>query len=77
MKEEEIDNPLVQPCICSGSMKYIHLNCLKKWLNTSVIIKMESTLYVVIVNYITYIYIKRLNVNCAKLNFQILLSIKE
>ena len=43
MKEEEIDNPLVQPCICSGSMKYIHLNCLKKWLNTSVIIKMESS----------------------------------
>ena len=31
MEEEEIDNPLVQPCICSGSMKYIHLNCLKKW----------------------------------------------
>jgi hypothetical protein len=27
-------NPLVQPCNCSGSLKYIHLNCLKHWLNT-------------------------------------------
>ena len=34
--EEEPDskNPLVQPCKCSGSMKYIHLNCLKQWLYT-------------------------------------------
>ena len=31
---EDIDNPLVQPCKCSGSLKYIHLNCLKHWLNT-------------------------------------------
>ena len=32
--EEDSDpkNPLVQPCKCSGSMKYIHLNCLKQWL---------------------------------------------
>ena len=35
MEEESSDNPLVQPCICSGSMRYIHLNCLKHWLNTS------------------------------------------
>ena len=28
------DNPLVQPCTCSGTLKYIHLNCLKQWLNT-------------------------------------------
>ena len=35
MEEESKDNPLVQPCICSGSMRYIHLNCLKHWLNTS------------------------------------------
>ena len=40
--EETIDNPLIQPCICSGSMKYIHLNCLKKWLSTSVFIEIES-----------------------------------
>ena len=44
-EEETSDNPLVQPCICSGSMKYIHLNCLKTWINTSVNIKLESTEY--------------------------------
>ena len=43
--DESDDNPLVQPCICSGSMKYIHLNCLKTWINTSVNIKLESTEY--------------------------------
>ena len=36
------DNPLVQPCKCSGSLKYIHLNCLKHWLNTKSCNKMES-----------------------------------
>ena len=45
IEEESDDNPLVQPCICSGSMKYIHLNCLKTWINTSVNIKLESTEY--------------------------------
>ena len=44
-EEETPDNPLVQPCTCSGSMKYIHLNCLKTWINTSVNIKLESTEY--------------------------------
>ena len=33
------DDPLVQPCKCSGSMKYIHINCLKQWLNTKSCIK--------------------------------------
>ena len=40
--ENEIDNFLVQPCKCSGSLKYIHLNCLKHWLNTKSCAKMES-----------------------------------
>lgn len=25
-------NPLINPCRCSGSMKWIHLKCLRKWL---------------------------------------------
>ena len=49
--EESPDNPLVQPCICSGSMKYIHLNCLKTWISTSVNIKLESTEYCNIYTY--------------------------
>ena len=39
----DIDNPLVQPCKCSGSLKYIHLNCLKHWLNTKTCTKVDST----------------------------------
>ena len=42
LEEETIDNPLIQPCICSGSMKYIHLECLKHWLNTSIFIKIDG-----------------------------------
>jgi len=42
MEEDDEKNPLVQPCICSGSMKYIHLNCLKHWINTRSFDKVES-----------------------------------
>jgi hypothetical protein len=30
------DNPLICPCICKGSMKYIHYECLKNWLNSKI-----------------------------------------
>ena len=30
------ENPLIYPCICSGSMKYIHYDCLKNWLNSKI-----------------------------------------
>ncbi len=42
IEEDTEENPLIQPCICSGSMKYIHLNCLKHWISTKSLIKMES-----------------------------------
>ena len=42
LEEESSENPLIQPCECSGSMKYIHLDCLKRWLYTSIFIKIES-----------------------------------
>ncbi len=29
--EEEVDSPLINPCCCSGTMKYIHLSCLQQW----------------------------------------------
>ena len=41
-EEDKKDNPLVQPCNCSGSMKYIHLKCLKQCINTRNRIKIES-----------------------------------
>jgi hypothetical protein len=42
LEEESIDNPLIQPCVCSGSMKYIHLDCLKQWLHTSIFVKIDG-----------------------------------
>ena len=32
------ENPLINPCNCTGSVKYIHLICLRKWLTSKVII---------------------------------------
>ena len=43
MEEENDKNPLVQPCICSGSMKFIHLSCLKQWIGTRSCIKIDNT----------------------------------
>ena len=37
--EEDVNNPLIQPCLCTGSLKYVHLFCLKKWINTKFYIK--------------------------------------
>ena len=34
LSEEEEDNHLICPCKCSGSMGYIHILCLKEWLNS-------------------------------------------
>jgi len=39
-EEDSKKNPLICPCICKGSMKYIHYYCLKNWLN----LKIESEL---------------------------------
>lgn len=43
MEEEDNENPLLQPCICSGSMKFIHLSCLKHWISTRSCLKIDST----------------------------------
>lgn len=29
-------DPLICPCKCSGTMKYVHLNCLKEWIKSKV-----------------------------------------
>ena len=42
LEEESIENPLVQPCKCSGSLKYIHLKCLKHWIMTRSCQKVEE-----------------------------------
>ena len=45
LEEDNEKNPLIQPCLCSGSMKYIHLNCLKQWIGTRSCIKVENNEY--------------------------------
>ena len=40
-EENIIENPLISPCLCKGSMKYIHYKCLKNWLES----KIESSPY--------------------------------
>ena len=32
------ENPLINPCNCTGSVKYVHLICLRKWLTSKIII---------------------------------------
>ena len=41
-EEDENNNPLVQPCNCDGSMKYIHLQCLSQWIYTHSCEKLEA-----------------------------------
>ncbi len=31
-EEGDVGNPLINPCQCAGSVKYVHLNCLQKWI---------------------------------------------
>ncbi|KAG7482455.1 E3 ubiquitin-protein ligase MARCH7 isoform X1 [Solea senegalensis] len=32
MREEAASNPLIQPCRCTGSLQYVHQECIKRWL---------------------------------------------
>ena len=35
-KVDEVGNPLIiSPCVCSGSTKYVHLNCLHTWIEAN------------------------------------------
>nr|CAG4643509.1 EOG090X0DX7 [Ilyocryptus agilis] len=33
--EGEIEAPLVAPCCCAGSLKYVHQGCLQRWIQSS------------------------------------------
>ena len=30
------ENPMITPCTCKGTMRFIHLECLQKWLNSKI-----------------------------------------
>lgn len=33
-ENSEEDNPLINPCRCAGTMKYVHIKCLQQWLKS-------------------------------------------
>ncbi len=35
-KNNNMEDPLISPCLCKGSMKYIHYKCLKNWLESKI-----------------------------------------
>ena len=43
-ESDSLINPLIKPCKCSGSMKYIHLKCLLHWLKTKIQIEKSEYL---------------------------------
>ena len=40
--EFEVESPLINPCKCSGGLKYIHLSCLQHWLKSKAVIVTTS-----------------------------------
>lgn len=40
------DNPLVNPCGCIGSMKYLHVECLKSWLKSKLSVSNQENVMV-------------------------------
>lgn len=42
-EEEEKENPLLAPCKCAGSMRFIHHQCLKQWFHQRRVMKQTQT----------------------------------
>ncbi|XP_051985598.1 E3 ubiquitin-protein ligase MARCHF7-like isoform X2 [Xyrauchen texanus] len=36
MGEQTSSNPLIEPCKCTGSLQYVHQDCIKKWLHSKI-----------------------------------------
>ncbi|XP_028835625.1 E3 ubiquitin-protein ligase MARCHF7 [Denticeps clupeoides] len=36
MGEESSSNPLIEPCRCTGSLQFVHQDCIKKWLHSKI-----------------------------------------
>ena len=43
-ESNEIRNPLLDACLCKGSMKYVHFECLQTWLRNKINIDHSSGL---------------------------------
>lgn len=42
-EDNEADNPLANPCKCAGTMQFIHIKCLQKWLKSKLQVKKTET----------------------------------
>ena len=38
----EVDNPLISPCYCAGTMKHVHLECLQKWVSSRLVTRQSE-----------------------------------
>jgi hypothetical protein len=43
-EEIDEDDPLINPCGCTGSVRFIHLKCIRRWLNSKIVSKSFSFL---------------------------------
>lgn len=43
--EDICENPLISPCKCNGTMQYIHLECLRQWLESKIHTKSTEFTY--------------------------------
>jgi hypothetical protein len=41
----EVNQPLIAPCFCCGSLKYVHQDCLQRWIKSSDIKRCELCKY--------------------------------
>jgi hypothetical protein len=62
--DEDALNPLISPCACTGSLKFIHYQCLKRWLETTMITR-ETDHY-------KYVYWKSLDCELCKTSFPLI-----
>lgn len=44
-RTESSDQPLIRPCLCSGTLMFVHQSCLQKWIKSSDIKKCELCKY--------------------------------
>jgi hypothetical protein len=47
MDDNELDNPLITPCNCIGSCRFIHLRCIREWLNSKISVKIFNFISVI------------------------------
>jgi hypothetical protein len=45
LADETEDNPKICPCVCTGSMRYIHFQCLKQWIDSRKNMKNQPGIY--------------------------------